>query len=118
MPENVVSETDTRPPPGGVVVGVSAVASCGNQSRNVQFLHAASINERVFSDGRQVLIQISDVTRVILKCTEIFNTQPQIQSEIRSDLPIILRENREIVSAVLVIVNTPAAETPTGRALE
>ncbi len=71
-----------------------------------------------FPAGGQVLIQISDMTGVIFKRTEIFNAQSQVKSQIRSDLPIILRENREIVSAVPVIVNAPAAETPIGRAFQ
>src|ERR1700730_7449273 len=58
------------------------------------------------------------MTRVVFKCTEIFNAQSQIKSQIRPDLPVILRENGEIVRAVLVIVNTASAETAIGRALQ
>ena len=78
MPKNVVSETDAWSPTGGVVVGIGAVASGGNQTCEIQFFHAATINEWVFSGGCQVRIQISDMTGIVFERTEIFNAQSQV----------------------------------------
>ena len=111
MAKEVVGEADARSPSGGVVIFVGAAAAGRLEARKVQFFDTSAIDEGIWPVGGQILVDISDMAGIIAESAKFFEAQAKIQSEIGANLPIILRENGEIIGAVLVIKNAAAAET-------
>ncbi len=61
-------------------------------------------------------IEIADVAQVIVEGPENFCPQAQVQREIASNLPVILRKKSGVVGAVLVVEHPAAPETELRRA--
>src|SRR5712692_9997641 len=111
----VVSETNARSETSRVIVLIGRVAAGRAQAREVKAFHATAVDEGILAAGGQILIQVADVALIVVKTAEDFYAQAQVQSQISTDLPIVLAEEGEIVGAVFVIEDTTAAEAEVRR---
>jgi hypothetical protein len=118
MAEQVVGQADARSPAGGEVIFVGAVIAGGVETGHVKFLHATTVDEGILVIGGQIQIKIADMASVIFEGAQLFHSQPQIQSKVGTNFPIVLGEDGEIVGAIFVIENTAAAETRSRCALQ
>src|SRR6266851_4196918 len=112
----VVSETNARRETSRVIVLIGRVAAGRTQAREVKAFHATAVDEGILAAVGQILIQIADVALIVVKTAEEFHAQAQVQSQISTDLPIVLAEEGEIVGAVFVIEDAAAAEAKVRRA--
>src|SRR5713226_3419131 len=114
----VVSETNARSETSRVIVLIGRVAAGRTQAREVKAFHATAVDEGILAAVGQILIQVADVALIVVKTAEDFHAQAQVQSQISTDLPIVLAEEGEIVGAVFVIEDAAAAEAKVRRADE
>ena len=66
----------------------------------------------------QILVEISDVAGIIFESAQFFDAEAKIESEVRTNLPVILCEDGEIIGAIFVIKNATAAKTRKWRTLK
>src|SRR5216683_376456 len=111
----VVSETNARSETSRVIVLIGRVAAGRTQAREVKAFHATAVDEGILAAVGQILIQVADVALIVVKTAEEFHAQAQVQSQISTDLPIVLAEEGEIVGAVFVIEDATAAEAEVRR---
>src|SRR5713226_2613229 len=114
----VVSETNARSETRRVIVLIGRVAAGRAQAREVKAFHATAVDEGILAAVGQILIQVADVALIVVKTAEDFHAQAQVQSQISTDLPIVLAEEGEIVGAVFMIEDAAAAEAEVRRADE
>src|SRR5690349_2807302 len=110
MTEYVPSEPDPRTEPCGVVIFQSCVVAGTSEPINTQLVRAVPIDEGIVSGVRQGEIEVADETKVVVKSADQLCAQTQVESELLGHFPIVLREERVVVCAVLVVVNATAAE--------
>ena len=87
------------------------IASFTRQAVYAQLAGATAVNQRVLAGVPQRRIEVADVAQVVMKRTQHFGSQAQVQRELRAHLPIILGKEGIVVVAVLVVVDAAATKT-------
>src|SRR5262249_25363825 len=108
--KHVPSEANSRANTGRIVVLIGRVVSGTGQSGHVQLVGTFAVHERVLSGVRKELIEVSDVAKVVVERTHDLGAQTDVQSQIRTSLPVVLHEKTVVVGSVLVVENTPTSK--------
>src|SRR6266545_4961794 len=118
MPEDIPREADPWTPSSRIVVLVRRVISRPSQPRDTELAGALAVDEGILPTIAQLGIEIADVAFVVVESAENFRSQPQVQREIGSYLPIILNEKSVVVVTVSVIEHSAAAKTAGRRSFQ
>ena len=115
--EDVPGEADTRTPTRGDAIAEGGAGAIPCQPADAKSVHALRIDEGEGSRLGQGRFDVADVAGAVSPGAEELRAQAQVQSQVRRGFPVILRKDRVIVLAVLVVVDAAAAKAELGRAL-
>ena len=116
VPEDIPRKPEPRAQTRRVIVLICRVVAGAAQARHIQLVRAASVDKGVLPTIRELGIEIANMAEIVVERAQQFGAEAQIQRQIRPHLPVILREEPEVVVAVLVIENTASAKAEIRRA--